>query len=628
MSKIVRFAVLSVALLASLSLSVSAQTSGSILGEVRDEKQAVIPKATVTIRNTQTNDSRKTDSDDSGRYRFNNVPVGNYELTIEAPGFARYVQSGITLDLNQNAVIDSSMKPGDLQASVNVVENASLLNTTTAEVGVRFDSRRIAELPLATNRNVYNVALSAAGVTQLGAGQTNFSGGGATATSGVSYSANGGRIRSNNFMIDGQDNNDFGVAGASVPLNNPDLIQEVRLVTNQFTAEYGRNGSSVFNAITKSGTNDYHGSAFWFHNDNALNACSNTNKAAGFCNPTRLTSPLQSAVPGRKSGRRNTWWSTASSALWRRWPSFINGKDRTFFFFSFSDGAIASSEPARHSEARRPKRAVRFFKRSRQSAAGRRLAEVSARRPDTNRNVSFVFANGQTFKVPLGSLTGATSFSFDDWQTSFRLDHRISDKHSLNGRYLYQDGDTTGIGSQVTPPGFSSKQVARNQGVNFQLTSVLSPKLINEGRGLICERRSTTQALDPSAELIPSIEITELGLIGFNAATDRTGIGLGVNLPQISFRNTYQLQDNISYSTGNHAFKFGVDIRRNQLHQLFKPTTRGRLEYSSLNRYVNDVAQSSTSTKTCPARRRFFTSIGTISSSTVRTSGRSGQISR
>ena len=93
---------------------------------------------------------------------------------------------------------------------------------------MRFDSRRIAELPLATNRNVYNIALSAAGVTQLGAGQMNFAGGGAGTTSGVSYSANGGRVRSNNFMIHGQDNNDFGVAGAAVPLNNPDSHSGVR----------------------------------------------------------------------------------------------------------------------------------------------------------------------------------------------------------------------------------------------------------------------------------------------------------------------------------------------------------------------------------------------------------------
>ena len=101
-------------------------------------------------------------------------------------------------------------------------------------------------------------------------------------------------------MIDGQDNNNFGVAGSTIPLNNPDAIQEVRLVTNQFSAEYGRNSSAVFNAITRSGGNDYHGSAFWFHNDNALNACSNTQKsgANGFCNPN-ATDPSRRKAPFR-----------------------------------------------------------------------------------------------------------------------------------------------------------------------------------------------------------------------------------------------------------------------------------------------------------------------------------------
>ena len=175
-------------------------------------------------------------------------------------------------------MVDVQLKPGGVQEIVNVTENAAIINTSNAEVSTQFDSRRLSELPLGPTRNVLAVALSAPGVSQLGAGQTGFA-------AGISYSSNGGRVRSNNFMIDGQDNNEPGVAGAAQPLNNPDLIQEVRLITNQFLAEYGRNSSSVFNAITKAGTNNYHGSLFWFHNGNALNSCSNTDKRAGFCDP-------------------------------------------------------------------------------------------------------------------------------------------------------------------------------------------------------------------------------------------------------------------------------------------------------------------------------------------------------
>jgi hypothetical protein len=119
-------------------------------------------------------------------------------------------------------VVDVTMKPGALQEVVNVVENASMLNTSTSEVGTRFDEKRLAELPLATTRSVYNIALSAPGVSQINSGQSAFAGG-------TNFSSNGGRTRSNNFMIDGQDNNNFGVAGSTIPLNNPDAIQEVRL---------------------------------------------------------------------------------------------------------------------------------------------------------------------------------------------------------------------------------------------------------------------------------------------------------------------------------------------------------------------------------------------------------------
>ena len=173
---------------------VFAQTSGSIAGEVKDEKQAVIQGATVTVRNISTNESRTTQTDSGGRYQFPSMIVGDYEVTVEASGFAKYQQSGITLALNQNAVVDVTMKAGGVQEVVNVVENASVLNTTNAEVATRFDERRLSELPLATTRNVYNVALSAAGVSQLNSGQSAFAGG-------TNFSSNGGRVRSNNFMI-------------------------------------------------------------------------------------------------------------------------------------------------------------------------------------------------------------------------------------------------------------------------------------------------------------------------------------------------------------------------------------------------------------------------------------------
>ena len=606
MIKGTRILMLATALLVFLCCPALAQTSGSISGEVTDEKQAIINGATVTLRNVLTNETRTAQTNADGRFTFSGVAVGAYELTVESTGFAKHQQSGITLALNQNAVVDVTLKPGAVQEVVNVVENASMLNTTTAEVGTRFDERRLSELPLATTRNVYNVALSAPGVSQINSGQSAFAGG-------TNFSANGGRTRSNNFMIDGQDNNNFGVAGSTIPLNNPDAIQEVRLVTNQFSAEYGRNSSAVFNAITRSGTNEYHGSGFWFHNDNALNACSNTQKAGvnGFCNPNS-TNPSRRKAPFRVE---NQLGGTIGGPLHlprfgEGGPAYISGRNRTFFFFSLQRwwdrqlgiGQALNGAPTAEGKAI--------------------LAAAAGDLPQVRALLDFLPAaatplgttarfqrNGQTFVVPLGSLTGSQSSTYDDWQSSIRIDHRFSDKHNLNGRYLYQDSGASGsipgvAASQITPPGFSSIVPARTQGVNLQFTSVLSPKWLNEVRGAFLRSASATLALNPSAELIPSIEVLELGLVGFNAGPTRTAIGLGVNLPQSQVRNTFQLQDNVSYTTGNHAWKFGADIRRNQLHQHFKPTTRGLLEYSTLDFLVKDLATRANINKDLPGTAR------------------------
>lgn len=569
-------------------------TAGSISGLVTDQQQGALPNATVTTRNVETNVTLTVQTDGEGRYRFGSLPVGAYELTVEASGFAKYVQTGITLALNQPAIVDVTMKPGGVQEIVTVSENASLLNTTTAEVGTRFDSRRISELPLTTNRNVYQVALSAAGVSQLGPGQSSFAGGGAGATSGVSYSANGGRVRSNNFMIDGQDNNEVGVTGAQQPLNNPDLIQEVQLITNQLTAEYGRNSSSVFNAITKSGTNDFHGSAFWFHNDNKLNACSNVDKAAGFCRESGTTGFRSEKAPFRVENQLGGTFGgpVRLPRFGEGGPAIYDGRDKTFFFFSIQrwwDRLLGSGTTIRGVPTVEGRQVL-------QSAVGGRpqigalLRFLPAAQTPIGTNAQFI-ANGQTFNVPLGSLTGSVSGGFNDWQLSGRVDHRLNADNTLTARYIYDDSDADAIGDvQTTPPGNADKAVRRSQSVNLALASVVSNSMVNELRLAYQRYANITSAQDPSSETIPAIEIFELGLQEFNGSRRRTGIGLAANLPQFSTRNSFQLQDNFSYTRGSHAIKFGGDIQRRQLAQFFFPISRGRLAYNTLNDFVSDVA--------------------------------------
>jgi hypothetical protein len=562
--------------------------TGSFSGTVTDERQAVIPNATVTARNTETNITRTVQTDSEGRYVLQNLPVGAYEITVEAGGFAKYLRTGLTLALNQNAVVDVSMKPVGFTEVVTVTENASLLNTSNAEVGVRFDARRIAELPLTTNRNVYNIALSAAGVSQLGFGQSNFSGGGPGSTSGVSYSANGGRVRSNNFMVDGQDNNDTNLGGAQQPLNNPDLIQEVRLITNQFNAEYGRNPSSVFNAITKSGTNDYHGSLFWFHNDNKLNARSNLDKAAG---RTRAPFRIENQFGGTFGG------PVVLPRFGQGGPATYRGRDRTFFFVSgqrWFDRQLGSGSTIRGvpTEAGRQILQTAVGNRAQVAALLRFLPAAQGVCSPACAPATFT-ANGQSFSVPLGTLTGSTAGAYDDWQWSGRIDHKLTENNQLSGRYLFQDGLQSGAG-QATPPGNTQNTDQRTQSLNITLNSVLTPRLVNELRLGYSRFAQVTNAQDPTSQEIPAIEIFELGLQEFNSGARRTGIGLAANLPQFSFRNGYQIQDNLAYTTGGHSMKYGVDIFRRQLKSFFFPISRGRLAYTTLDRFVNDVANVAT----------------------------------
>ncbi|MFN9743576.1 MAG: carboxypeptidase regulatory-like domain-containing protein, partial [Acidobacteriota bacterium] len=503
---------------------------------------------------------RTATTDADGRYRFLNLAIGNYEVAVEAQGFSKYLRTGIELLLNQQAVVNAELKPAGVQEVVTIAENASLLNTSNAEVSTRFDSKRISELPLAPNRNVLNIALSAAGVSQLGSGQTGFA-------NGVNFSVNGMRLRSNNFMLDGQDANDPSVSGSQQPLNNPDVVQEFRLVTNQFAAEFGRAAGAVVNIVTKSGSNEFHGSAFWFNNNEVFNSRSNLDKAARFADAPRRN--------------ENQFGGTLGGPVI---------KDRTFFFGSYqrwTDRQLGAGFTINGVPTEAGRSILQQQAGSRPQVAAL-LKFLPAATAANNRTASFT-VNGNAFQVPLGSLTGANSIKFDNDQWSTRVDHRFNDKHSLNARYFFNNESSSGTG-QATPVGLANVVTTRNQSANVGVSSILSNSLVNEFRVAYQRFGSVTNAQNPESESIPSIEINELGLIGFNAAGSRTAIGLAVNLPQFRYNNTYQILDNLSYTRGAHSMKFGFDIRRIQVKSFFLPTIRGRLAYATLSDYVNDVA--------------------------------------
>ncbi len=547
----------------------SQSTTGDILGIVQDSSGAVISDARVEVRNLDTNAKKEMATSGEGAFRFPLLPAGPYEIAVEKSGFAKYRQGPIVLQLNQSADLKVTLQVSSTAETVDVVSDAPLVNTTNAEIGVNFDAKRITELPLSTNRNLLNLASSVPGVSQISNGNAQFgsSGNQGTESSGLQFAANGMRTRSNAFIIDGQDSYGPSTGGIVQSLNNPDIVAEVRIITNQFAPEYGRAAGSVVNVITKSGTNALHGSAFWFHNDNHFNTLSNTDKSAGFKSaPFRIENQFGGTFGG---------------------PVI---KDRTFFFGSllrWTDRRLGSGTTINGAP----------------TAEGRALLnDLAGTRPTVkaflenipvgtaNGITKTVTVNGRTAVIPLGDVTGSASQKFDDWQSSIRVDHRFTQKHLLTGRYLDDDSLSSGTG-QVTPPGLTNVSPSRIRSLSVALNSTIKPTVFNELRASYWRNKSETNAQNPEvAERIPSFQVTDLGLIGFNAGTTRTALGLATNNPQFSTLNNYQLQDSFSILAGSHSMKFGIDFRRQEQFAFFNPNIRGRLEYASLQRMIDDQA--------------------------------------
>jgi hypothetical protein len=549
-------------------------TTGSIQGVVTDSQDAAIPGATVTIRNVETNVSRTVVSDVEGNYRVLNLPVGNYELVVELSGFGRHVRTGLTLALNQTAVVDVQLNPAVLSELVEVRADAPLLNTTNAEVGVRFDTQRVAELPVMGSRNVFTLARSAPGVSELASGQNTF----ASGTFEANYSSNGARLRSNNIMIDGQDSNDPSVTGRQQAINNTDIVQEIRLITNQFAAEFGRAAGSVMNVITKSGTNTFSGTAFLFHNDDTFNTRSNLDIAAGLTDaPYRVENQLGGTLGGPIAPGRTFFFGS-----YQRWTDRRQGSGFTL------EGAPSDAGRAVLQSVATGRPQVEAL-----------LKHLPAGTPN-GRSATFTLG-GQTYAVPLGSLTGSTSQQLDNNQASGRIDHQLTAGQMLAGRYMLSDTSTDNTGTvQVTPPGLTANSPANNHSLSVWLNSILSASTTNELRVSWSHLGTVTEPDNPTSLEIPSLEITELGMTQFNNATNRTAIGLAVNLPQFRYNDTYQIQETVLQVRGNHLFKAGLDVRRQYVKSFFFPTIRGLLRYPTLNAFVNDIAEAANINKPLP----------------------------
>jgi len=249
------------------TLTFAQGTGGRILGRVTDSSGAVLGGVKITLTNEATGVSSDTATNGNGEYSFPQVPVGRYRMDFDLTGFKKNLQRAVNVDLNQVVTLNSVLQIGEAKEVVEVTSEAPLVDTTSTQLGAIMDSRQVANLPL-NSRDTYQLLQLQPGVMSSVGSSNNLVYG---SDSPGAVSVNGGRGRSNNFSVNGGDANDL-FANLPTVQPSPDSIAEFRVLTNTFDAEYGRNSGSVVNVVTKSGTNDLHGSAFEFFRNKVLNA--------------------------------------------------------------------------------------------------------------------------------------------------------------------------------------------------------------------------------------------------------------------------------------------------------------------------------------------------------------------
>ena len=242
-------------------------SGGRILGRVSDQSGALLSGLKVTATNEATGATHQTQTNASGDYAFPAVPVGVYTLTFDMAGFKTTIRKGITVEINQIVTINSTMQIGQAKELVEVTSEAPLVDTTTTQLGAVMAAQQVSSLPLNTRDTYQLLQLQPGVMSTVGSSNTLLYGG----DNAGAVSVNGGRGRSNNFSVNGGDANDL-FANLPTVQPSPDSIQEFRVLTNTFDAEYGRNSGSVVNVVTKSGTNQLHGSVYEFFRNKVLNA--------------------------------------------------------------------------------------------------------------------------------------------------------------------------------------------------------------------------------------------------------------------------------------------------------------------------------------------------------------------
>ena len=565
------------------SATLFAQTfRGTILGTVTDPSGAVVSGAKVTAKNMATGLERTTQTSADGSYSIPELPLGTYTVTVTQSGFQTAVTTGVAVDVATERRVDVQLKTGQVSETVEVSGEAlPQVETTTDTLGGTFTASAVKDLPV-NGRDYQKLIYLTPGISGSPDQITDSPG-----SFGV-FSMNGARGRSNNFLLDGTDMNDgyrndpaineAGVFGTPATILPIDSVAELRVISN-FEAEYGRNAGAVVNIVTKSGTNELHGSLIEYFRNSALDA-------RNFFNP---------ASQPKAQFHNNQFGGSLGGPI---------VKDKTFFFLNYEgqrekvgvvtigcvpDPAQIAADVAAN------------------GAPNTVTAALLARNPWPLPNIPGTFGTpsspgaGEDVGCPNGSNASVISPSSNRVDSMIaKIDHSFNVRNQITGRYYFGDSDQsfplalTASGGQL--PGFNTLTPTRVQLVSLSYVRTIGSNKVNELR----------YGWNRFAEgFFPQDRAFHPSSIGLNTGTGVAGQGLPILLvkgfaqlgatsgdPRSRVDTNNQLLDNFSWKFNKHDVKFGFEFRRTSVQHSFNKYFRGRLKFASLSDFLTGTVDS------------------------------------
>jgi len=555
-------------------------TTARILGQVADTTGAVIAGASIVVTNSATGVTSTAQTDKGGNFQLNQLPIGPYRVQASQAGFSTAVSPVYKLEINQSQRVDFKLPVAGSQQKVEVSIQAAAIDTVSSTVGGSVTERPLVDLPL-NGRNILDLARLQPGVTD-GANPGNASAGG--------VSIAGGRTDSVTYLLDGGNNSSL--LNNGVVFNpNPDAVEEFRILENNYSAEYGRNGGGIITVVSKSGTSQYHGTVFEFNRNPMFNANDFFNK--------------RNQLP-RTNLKRNQYGGTIGGEIFV--PKLVRRNQRNFFFFSYQGQRLTNSQiPGSESVYTTAELQGDFSHSGADGGPDPAIAQLLKDNPyfqpdpakaalaiiDPSRFdpvAKKYIAAGLIPSSASGSISpvGAVIENFE--QYNGRFDFVLTDKDRLSISLARNSAPNTlpFSGGSTVPFPTTSGALARI--ANIAYTRSFTPNVLNQFR-VVGQRLATSQAIPATHLPTPAqlgIGITPDQSTGptrlFDYSTQLT-VGFSQQGPTTLVNNTFEYSDNLSWARGNHNFKFGAYFSPYQNNTLYDYYVNGEFDFYGLSNY-------------------------------------------